>query len=346
MSFMCLHVLHVLCSWLIACACAGGAQSASRVERDLAYGPDAAQKLDLSLPSSKSFPTLVFVHGGSLTSGDKADSDYGKVCDAFPAAGIACANVNYRLLQAAQWPAPAEDVASAIAWLRTNLASRGGDPQKSFLFGHSSGAMLVALVGSDDRYLKKHNLSTNVLSGVMPMGSIMWDDDLRQAIERNGREKVEAAFATRDPRGKAFGSLDAYESQWPIRYVRTGLPPYLFLIAEAEQVNPPVLRTNQQFVDDSKAKGNEASLRVFAGRKHYTNIRQIHESGDEVFAAVVEFIRQHTKSTNHEDHEENKIGFLHVLHVSSGPSCFVLLAGLSPSAPARSAAAGLCRYRP
>ena len=60
---------------------------------------------------------------------------------------------------------------------------------------------------------------------------------------------------------------------------------------ENEQINPPVLRTNQQFVDDSTSKGNEAALRVFAGRKHYTNIRQIHEPGDEVFAAVVEFVR-------------------------------------------------------
>ena len=80
----------------------------------------------------------------------------------FPAAGIACANVNYRLLSAAPWPAPAEDVALAIAWLRAQIAARGGDPRKLFLLGHSSGAMLVALVGSDARFLKQHNLSTAV----------------------------------------------------------------------------------------------------------------------------------------------------------------------------------------
>ena len=167
-----------------------GAQSAPAVERDLAYGADPAQRLDLSVPAAKGFPTLVFVHGGSLSSGDKRDSDYGKVCDAFPAAGIACANVNYRLLPAASWPAPADDVAAAIAWLRDNLSKRGGNPNKLFLLGHSSGAALVALVGSDERYLKKHNLTTQALSGVMPMGSIMWDDDLRQSIERNGRERT------------------------------------------------------------------------------------------------------------------------------------------------------------
>ena len=272
-------------------ALAGSAQGPRPVERDLSYGADAAQRLDLSTPTSKGFSTVIFVHGGSLTSGDKADTDYGRVCEAFPAAGVACANINYRLLPATAWPAPAEDLASAIAWIRTNIASRGGDPAKVFLLGHSSGAMLVALVGSDPRFLARHGLKPDSLAGVMPMGSIMWDDDLEQSIAKNGREAVAARFAN-DPRGKAFGSLDAYEGQWPIRYVRAGLPPFLFLIAESEQVNPPILKTNQKFVDDARALGVRAELTVFTGRTHYSNIRKIHEPGDAVFETVLRFIRQ------------------------------------------------------
>jgi len=264
--------------------------AAGPTERDVAYGTDIAQRLDLFTPSTKNFPVVIFVHGGSLTSGDKADADYGKVCDAFPAAGIGCVNVNYRLLPGAAWPAPAEDVAAAIAWVHANIAARGGDPKQLFLLGHSSGAMLVALVGADARFLARHQLTTDVLRGVMPMGSIMWDDDLRQMIEKNGRERVEAAFA-RDPRGRAFGSLERYESQWPINYVRAGLPQYHFLIAESEQINPPILMTNQKFVDDSRAKGNRAELTVFAGRTHYSNIRQLHQPGDQVFATVVAFVK-------------------------------------------------------
>jgi len=260
------------------------------VERELAYGDAAAQRLDLSIPATRGFPTIIFVHGGSLAGGDKSDTDYGKVCDPFPAAGIACANMNYRLLPGSAWPAPADDVALAIAWVHAHIGERGGDPDKLFLLGHSSGAMLVALVAADARYLSHHNLTSTVIRGVMPMGSIMWDDDLRQSIEKNGRAAVETGF-TRDPRGKAFGSLDAYQSQWPINYVRAGLPAYLFLIAESEQINPPILRTDQQFIDDARAKGNEAALHVFPGRTHYSNIRKIHEPGDEVFGVVQEFVK-------------------------------------------------------
>ena len=273
-----------------ALALATAVPVAQPTERDVAYGTDNAQRLDLFTPDTKNFPVVIFVHGGSLTSGDKGDSDYGKVCDAFPAAGVGCVNVNYRLLPAAAWPAPADDVAAAIAWVYTNIAARGGDPRQLFLLGHSSGAMLVALVGSDARFLARHQLTTGVLRGVMPMGSIMWDDDLRQSIENNGRERVDAAFA-RDPRGRAFGSLENYESQWPINYVRAGLPAYHFLIAESEQINPPILRTNQKFVEESRARGNRAELTVINGRTHYSNIRQLHQQGDQVLATVLAFVK-------------------------------------------------------
>lgn len=72
-----------------AAAPAAGQAAAPAVARDIPYGPDPAQRLDLSLPDASGFPTLIFVHGGSLTHGDKADEDYGAVCAPFPAAGIA-----------------------------------------------------------------------------------------------------------------------------------------------------------------------------------------------------------------------------------------------------------------
>jgi len=266
--------------------------SAQRLQTDIGYGNDAAQRLDLTRPSGTGFATMIFVHGGSLTSGDKTDSDYGHVCDSFPAAGIACASVNYRLGPQHSWPAQAEDLASAVAWVRNNIAGRGGDPKKLFLLGHSSGATLVALVGSDDRYLAKNGMKLSDLRGVMPMGSIMWDDELEQAIAQRGRDTIAQNFL-RDPDNRMYGSLEKYQDHWPIHHIHAGLPPFLFLIAESEQDQPPVLKTNAKFAEDSRRFGNEAGYKVFAGRKHFTMIRQLHEPGDAVFTAIVEFIRQH-----------------------------------------------------
>jgi acetyl esterase/lipase len=262
---------------------------AQSVERDLAYGPDPLQQLDLSLPGAKGFPTIIFVHGGGLTSGDKTDTDYREVCAPFPKEGIACANVNYRLAPGSPWPAAAEDVASAVAWVRTHIGDRGGDPGKLFLFGHSSGAMLVALVGTDERYLARRGVKTSALRGVIPMGSIMWDEELDEALKLHGRANVEAAFK-RDPDWRMYADLDAYLDLWPIRHVRSGLPPFMFLIAEGEREQPPVLKTDRTFVEDARVLGNTAEYRVLPGRTHYSAIRKFAEAGDPTFAIVRGFV--------------------------------------------------------
>src|SRR5512133_777485 len=79
-------------------------------EGNLAYGPDPYQVLDLIVPETSGFPTVIFIHGGSLSTGDKADEDYGSVGIPFPNAGIACASINYRLAPKYPWPSQAEDV--------------------------------------------------------------------------------------------------------------------------------------------------------------------------------------------------------------------------------------------
>lgn len=89
-----------------------------------------------------------------------------------------------------------------------------------------------------------------------------------------------------------YRGLDAYLDHWPIRHVRTGMPPYLFLIAESEQAQPPVLKTNSTFVERALALGNRAEYRVLPGRTHYSAIRKVSEPGDPVFAMIRDFVRQ------------------------------------------------------
>src|SRR5262245_25105729 len=99
--------------------------------RNIPYVPGGGneQQLDLYLPASgKSFPTLMFVHGGSLTSEDRNDSPYVSVCRTFQSLGIAVANVNYRLAHTEKWPAMPTDVAAAFAWVKDNIGSNGGNP--------------------------------------------------------------------------------------------------------------------------------------------------------------------------------------------------------------------------
>lgn len=265
--------------------------SAQTVEKDIPYGPGPSQKLDLHLPKSgKGFATVIFVHGGSLATGDKNDDDYRNVGLPFPDAGIACASVNYRLLDTSRWPAPAEDVASAVSWVVKNIPSRGGNPREIYLFGHSSGAMLVALVGSDEKYLKSAGLTLADIRGVVPAGSIMWDKVIEEAIATNGRDRVKERFRVH-PDYRAYDSLEQYEEMWAFRHIHAGLPRFLFLIAEAEQVNPPVLETDSAFVDAARKLGNEAEYRVLAGETHYSLIRGLNGKSSAAFEIIVRFVK-------------------------------------------------------
>jgi triacylglycerol lipase len=52
--------------------------------------------------------------------------------------------MTYRHAPEVKWPAGAEDVAAAVAWLRGNIASYGGDPDRIIVAGNSAGATHVA----------------------------------------------------------------------------------------------------------------------------------------------------------------------------------------------------------
>lgn len=130
-------------------ASAGKLPAGSRVLRDLAYGSDPRQRLDVYLPQSpRNAPVILMVHGGAWRTGDKAMS---RVVDNKAARwltrGVIFVATNYRLL-----PTPpleqARDVARALAFAQAEAAGWGGDPAAFALMGHSAGAHLVSLLNS------------------------------------------------------------------------------------------------------------------------------------------------------------------------------------------------------
>jgi acetyl esterase/lipase len=262
------------------------------LELDIAYGKDHPnQRLDLYLPTaSKGFATVVFVHGGSLQTGDKRDDDYGKVCPTFVSAGVACASINYRFLQNAPWPASADDTAAAFAWTKRNIASRNGDPARIFLVGHSSGARLVATIASDEQFAQRAGFALADIRGVVVMGSIMRDQDFEDQITKAPPAKILSAFAT-DPEYRAYGTPERYRESWPLHHIHTGIPPVLFIIAEHEEINPPVLASAQEFIAAVTRVGGHAYYKIVPGR-HMDEVHNLGAPGDLIQPAILEFIQR------------------------------------------------------
>lgn len=142
---------------------------------ELSYGTDPLQKLDLLKPANTArAPILLFVHGGGWSIGDKRQAEGAKPAH-FATTGWAFASANYRLVPRATVEQQAADVASAIAWLRAHSAEQGLDPDRIVLMGHSAGAHLAALVGTDPRYLAAAGVPMTAIRGVVLLDGAAYD---------------------------------------------------------------------------------------------------------------------------------------------------------------------------
>lgn len=118
--------------------------------RDIAYGSDPAQRMDVYLPPHPAGPVIFMVHGGGWRTGDKDASRVvtNKAAHWLPR-GVIFISTNYRLLPAANPLEQANDVAQALAFAQSQAAAWGGDPARFVLMGHSAGAHLVSLLTAD-----------------------------------------------------------------------------------------------------------------------------------------------------------------------------------------------------
>lgn len=128
------------------------APAGARVERDVAYGSDPAQRFDVYLPARAvaSAPVLVMVHGGAWMIGDKRSAGVVETKAAhWLQKGVVFISVNYRLSPKADPLGQADDVAKALASAQARARGWGADPARFVLMGHSAGAHLVGLLAAD-----------------------------------------------------------------------------------------------------------------------------------------------------------------------------------------------------
>ena len=116
------------------------------VAENLAYGPHERHRLDVHTDNYRygdiPMPVVMYFHGGGFVRGNRADDR--NVADYFASLGLVGVNATYRLAPEAKWPAGAEDVGAAVAWVKENIGDYGGDPNQIFVIGKSAAAFHVA----------------------------------------------------------------------------------------------------------------------------------------------------------------------------------------------------------
>ncbi len=246
-------------------------------------------------------PVVFFIHGGAWTDGYAAWYDF--VARAFTGEkGWVTVVVDYRLTsdqvfiadehcpdratcaqpanvaartKAAWYPDNAQDVAEAFDWVANNIADASGDPSKLFVFGHSAGGHLAALLATHPAYagLRSHVRGLIGMSGAYDLNDLSvptFGADLAQTFDP-GETGWEATLAEASPAS----------------YIAPGLrmPPVFLLHAQQEL---PTL--NDQTLA-FKALLEECGQRVdYAYLTGYTHSTEMEAIGDPAAAPTAQII--------------------------------------------------------
>ena len=113
-----------------------------RTER---YGRSDVQFLDVFAPKAASrVPVVVYLHGGAWLRGSRLDCAY--PAPAVTGRGGALVVPEFDNVGVVPLPAMVEQCREAVDWTVRNAESFGGDPDRVYLAGHSSGAHLASCV--------------------------------------------------------------------------------------------------------------------------------------------------------------------------------------------------------
>src|SRR5262249_33821845 len=132
--------------------------------RRYSYGPTPIEALDIYFSSRANAPINVFIHGGAWRGG--LAKDFGYPAELFVHAGahyvvpdfINALEANGNLM------AMADQVRRAVEWVYRYASTFGGDPQRIYVSGHSSGAHLAGVVLTTD-WRKEFNLPPDLVKG-------------------------------------------------------------------------------------------------------------------------------------------------------------------------------------
>ncbi len=132
----------------------------------VAYGPTEIEKLDIYKSNRPNTPINVFIHGGAWRGGYAKDSAY--LAEMHLAAGAHLVIPDFVWVQDAggSLMTMADQVRRAVAWVYKNATSFGGDPNRLYISGHSSGGHLGGVVVITD-WRKDFDLPSDIIKGAL-----------------------------------------------------------------------------------------------------------------------------------------------------------------------------------
>lgn len=261
---------------------------------DLAYRSDPAahpekHRLDLFLPDPalREWPTLIFVHGGGWTAGDRTIEAAGasvirNIGRFFASRGVGAAVISYRLMPEVGWRAQLEDVAAAMRFVREAVPAEGGDPDAIFLSGHSAGAWLAARTGFDEDVLERAGFPPASLCGLALVSGAAYD---------LGDEETYRVGASRDYFLERFddGRPDWERAGSVVPLLRDALPPTLILYGSMESAQ--LQRQSELLFERMRASGAPVTKLLLPRQTHQSIVLTLSRDDKQAGPAILELMQ-------------------------------------------------------
>lgn len=242
--------------------------------------------LNIFIPKNgkKDNPVLLFVHGGNWSSGDK--KTYSLLGRNFAKKGITTVIVGYTLSPYANYDQMAMEIGKAVEWADKNISKYNGDPNQIYLTGHSSGGHLVALVGTNPRYL--HDKS--IVKGIILNDAFCLDMKSYLEVVPPTEDKFYLSTWSSNPKAWKDGS--------PIYHLDKTDPP--FMVYLGEKTYDGILITNEMFMCELNKIQPEVQPIYLKNMKHVPMVVQYFFPWNKRFDEVIEFMGKNREGKKQE----------------------------------------------
>lgn len=225
-------------------------EAAYRVTKDVAYGPDQEQTMDMYLaPAASQLKqknyTIVFLHGGGYYTSDKTKEE--RYIQPYLQKGFNVVNLNYRLKRGV--PLATEDLTTALNFLQAHQAAYPLRLDRVILTGFSAGAhigSLVAVTANDPTY--PHPLAAGIkIAGVINFsGPVDGFDVVERVFMANEVPLMHQIGVALFPASLDYAPKAEVRSYEPITYFDRQDPPFFIWHGGQDDQVPPA--TFEKFV--------------------------------------------------------------------------------------------------
>ncbi|GAB2649952.1 alpha/beta hydrolase [Prescottella soli] len=216
-------------------------------------------------------PILLQIHGGGWVIGSKDHQGIPLMLE-MASRGWVCAAINYPLSPKAVWPAHLVAIKRAVAWLRANAATYGGDPGFVAVTGGSAGGHLAAMLAltEGDPALQPgfEDADTSVQACAPHYG--VYDFAGETGIKAT-RQRVESGLMPM-VLGKNARFPEDYEAASPLNHLRPDAPPFFVVhgisdsfipVAEAREFVRRLREVSENPVAFAELRGAQHAFDIF-----------------------------------------------------------------------------------